>query len=143
MEGDEGLVVDRDIDGAQAAGREPAEVGRFKCPAAQLAVRRAASGAGAGYHIYVASKKGPAVVLRFSAPAVSASPAARASAEDLAAMMLSTIQGVEFGSDTTWDQKEEIWKLSGKIVRAANITQSAIGSEGVWTTTVAAAVFIF
>jgi arginine decarboxylase len=64
-------------------------------------------------------------------------------AEDLAAMMLSTIQGVEFGSDTTWDQKEEIWKLSGKIVRAANITQSAIGTEGVWTTTVAAAVFLF
>ncbi|MCM2266513.1 MAG: arginine decarboxylase, pyruvoyl-dependent [Elusimicrobiales bacterium] len=64
-------------------------------------------------------------------------------AEDLAAMMLSTIQGVEFGSETTWDQKEEIWKLSGKIVKASNITQSAIGSEGVWTTTVAAAVFIF
>ena len=57
--------------------------------------------------------------------------------------MLSTIQGVEFGGETTWDQKEEIWKLSGKIVRAANITQSAIGMEGVWTTTVAAAVFLF
>lgn len=64
-------------------------------------------------------------------------------AEDLAALMLSTIQGVEFGGETTWDQKEEIWKLSGKIVRTANITQSAIGSEGVWTTVVAAAVFLF
>ena len=57
--------------------------------------------------------------------------------------MLSTIQGVEFGSETTWDQKEEIWKLSGKIVRSTNVTQSAIGSEGSWTTVVAAAVFIF
>ena len=64
-------------------------------------------------------------------------------AEDLAALMLSTIQGIEFGGETTWDQKEEIWKLSGKIVRTANITQSAIGTEGVWTTTVAAAVFLF
>lgn len=64
-------------------------------------------------------------------------------AEDLAAMMLATIQGVEFGSDTSWNQKEEIWKLSGKIVRTANITQSAIGSEGLWTTVVAAAVFLF
>jgi arginine decarboxylase len=63
--------------------------------------------------------------------------------EDLAALMLSTIQGVEFGSETTWDQKEEIWKLSGKIVRSTNVTQSAIGSEGQWTTVVAAAVFVF
>lgn len=64
-------------------------------------------------------------------------------AEDLAAMMLSTIQGIEFGSESTWDQKEEIWKMSGKIVKSANITQSAIGIEGLWTTTVAAAVFVF
>ncbi|MDT8285859.1 MAG: arginine decarboxylase, pyruvoyl-dependent [Elusimicrobiales bacterium] len=64
-------------------------------------------------------------------------------AEDLAALMLSTIQGIEFGCETTWDQKAEIWKLSGKIVKTTNITQSAIGSEAVWTTTVAAAVFLF
>jgi arginine decarboxylase len=63
-------------------------------------------------------------------------------AEDLAALMLSTIQGVEFGNDTTWNQKEEIWKLSGKIVKTTNITQSAICTEGVWTTVVAAAVFV-
>ncbi|OGS07164.1 MAG: arginine decarboxylase, pyruvoyl-dependent [Elusimicrobia bacterium RIFOXYA12_FULL_51_18] len=64
-------------------------------------------------------------------------------AEDLAALMLSTIQGIEFGSETTWDQKEEIWKLSGKIVKSTNVTQSAIGIEGAWTTVVAAAVFVF
>ena len=63
-------------------------------------------------------------------------------AEDLAALMLSTIQGIEFGGETTWDQKEEIWKLSGKIVKSTNVTQSAIGSEGLWTTVIAAAVFI-
>ncbi|MEW5950280.1 MAG: arginine decarboxylase, pyruvoyl-dependent [Elusimicrobia bacterium] len=64
-------------------------------------------------------------------------------AEDLAALMLSTIQGIEFGSETSWDQKEEIWKMSGKIVKTANITQSAIGMKDVWTTVVAAAVFVF
>lgn len=64
-------------------------------------------------------------------------------AEDLAALMLSTIQGIEFGSETTWDQKEEIWKLSGKIVKTTHITQSAIGVQDLWTTVVAAAVFIF
>ncbi|PIS47911.1 MAG: arginine decarboxylase, pyruvoyl-dependent [Elusimicrobia bacterium CG08_land_8_20_14_0_20_51_18] len=63
--------------------------------------------------------------------------------EDLAAMMLSTIQGIEFGSDTSWDQKEEIWKMSGKIVKTANVTQSAIGDKDLWTTVVAAAVFVF
>jgi arginine decarboxylase len=64
-------------------------------------------------------------------------------AEDLAALMLSTIQGIEFGGETTWDQKEEIWKLSGKIVKTTNITQSAIGTEESWTTVLSAAVFLF
>lgn len=64
-------------------------------------------------------------------------------AEDLAALMLSTILGIEFNSDASWDEKERIWKMSGKIVRTANITQSAIGVNGLWTTVVAAAVFVF
>ncbi|MBI4051323.1 MAG: arginine decarboxylase, pyruvoyl-dependent [Elusimicrobia bacterium] len=63
-------------------------------------------------------------------------------AEDLAALMLATIQGIEFDSETTWDQKKEIWKLSGKIVRTTAISQSAIGVAGEWTTVIAAAVFI-
>ncbi len=63
-------------------------------------------------------------------------------AEDLAALMLSTIQGIEFDSEATWDQKEEIWKMSGKIVKTTNVTQSAIGTAKEWTTVVAAAVFV-
>jgi len=63
-------------------------------------------------------------------------------AEDLAALMLSTTLGIEFDNNTTWDQKEEIWKMSGKIVRTANITQSALCVGGLWTTVVAAAVFV-
>ncbi|MGB2578357.1 arginine decarboxylase [Elusimicrobium simillimum] len=63
-------------------------------------------------------------------------------AEDLAALMLSTTLGIEFDNDTTWNQKEEIWKMSGKIVRTTNITQSAICVDGLWTTVVAAAVFV-
>lgn len=62
-------------------------------------------------------------------------------AEDLAALMLSTTLGVDFDNDTTWDQKEQIWKMSGKIVKTTNITQSAICADGVWTTVIAAAVF--
>jgi arginine decarboxylase len=63
-------------------------------------------------------------------------------AEDLAALMLSTTLGLDFDNDTTWDQKEEIWKMSGKIVKTTNVTQSAVCTNGVWTTVIAAAVFV-
>jgi arginine decarboxylase len=64
-------------------------------------------------------------------------------AEDLAASMLATTLGIEFDSDAAWDEREQIYKMSGKIVRSSNITQSAIGNkDGLWTTVVAAAVFV-
>lgn len=64
-------------------------------------------------------------------------------AEDLAASMLATTLGIEFNPDTAWDEREQLFKMSGKIVRTSNITQSAIGNkDGLWTTVFAAAVFI-
>jgi arginine decarboxylase len=64
-------------------------------------------------------------------------------AEDLAASMLATTLGIEFDSELDWDEREQIFKMSGKIVRTANITQSAIGNkDGLWTTVFAAAVFV-
>lgn len=64
-------------------------------------------------------------------------------AEDLAASMLATTLGIEFDSDTAWDEREQLFKMSGKIVRTSNVTQSAIGNkDGLWTTVFAAAVFI-
>jgi len=64
-------------------------------------------------------------------------------AEDLAATMLATILGVDFDPDASWDQKKEIWRISGEIVKTRNITQSAIGDKnGLWTTVVTAAVLI-
>ncbi len=63
-------------------------------------------------------------------------------AEDAAAAMLASTLGVEFNEDADWNQKEEVFKISGKIVRTANITQSAVGTNQ-WTTVLAAAVFIF
>ncbi len=63
-------------------------------------------------------------------------------AEDLAASMLATTLGIEFDSNQAWDEREQIYKMSGKIVKTTNITQSAIGNkDGLWTTVVAAAVF--
>jgi arginine decarboxylase len=64
-------------------------------------------------------------------------------AEDLAASMLATTLGIEFNSESDWDEREQIFKMSGKIVRTTNITQSAVGNkDGLWTTVFAAAVFI-
>lgn len=64
-------------------------------------------------------------------------------AEDLAATMLATIVGIEFNLNQAWDEREHIYKASGKIIKTRNITQSAIGDKnGLWTTVVAAAVFI-
>jgi len=65
-------------------------------------------------------------------------------AEELAAEMLATTLNVEFDSDRSWDEKKEIYRISNKIVRTANVTQSAVGDKrGLWTTVIAAAVLIF
>ncbi len=64
-------------------------------------------------------------------------------AEDLAASMLATILGVQFDPDLAWDEKNEIFRISSRIVRTRNVTQSANGRKnGIWTTVLAAAVFI-
>lgn len=64
-------------------------------------------------------------------------------AEDLAAAMLASTLGIDFDIDESWDEKKEIFKISGKIVSTRNITQSTIVKNNWFTTVVAAAVFIF
>ena len=64
-------------------------------------------------------------------------------AEDLAATMLATTLGVEFNSDTGWDEREKLYKMSGKIVKTYNVTQSAEGDKnGLWTTVIASAILL-
>lgn len=63
--------------------------------------------------------------------------------EDLAAAMLASTLGIDFNVDESWDEKKEIFKISGKIVRTRNVTQSTIVKNGGYTTVVAAAVFVF
>ncbi len=64
-------------------------------------------------------------------------------AEDLAASMLATTLGIEFDPDKDYDERSEVFKMSGKIVESQHISQAALGAEGrVWTTVIAAAVFI-
>ena len=64
-------------------------------------------------------------------------------AEDLAASMLASTLGIEFNPTQAWDEKEQIFKMSNKIVKTTNITQSAqCNKNGLWTTVIAVAVFI-
>jgi arginine decarboxylase len=63
-------------------------------------------------------------------------------AEDLAASMLATTLGLDFDKNASWDEREQQWKMSGKIVKTMNMTQSAVGRGGYWTTVIAAAVLV-
>jgi arginine decarboxylase len=64
-------------------------------------------------------------------------------AEDLAATMLATTLGIEFELDKAWDEREQVYKSSGKILKTTNICQSAEGNkDGLWTTVIASAVFL-
>ncbi len=62
--------------------------------------------------------------------------------EDLAASMLASTMGIPFDVNAAWDEREQLFKASGKIIRTTNDTQSAVGDKGVWTSVVAAAVFV-
>jgi arginine decarboxylase len=63
--------------------------------------------------------------------------------EDLAAAMLASTLGIEFDEDESWDEKKEVFRISNKIVRTRNITQSAVIKDTNYTTVIAAAVFLF
>ena len=64
-------------------------------------------------------------------------------AEDLAAQMLATTLGVDFNPEADWNDREQEFKMSGKIVKTFNITQTAEGDRtGLWTTVIAAAILL-
>lgn len=63
--------------------------------------------------------------------------------EDMAATMLATTLGIAFDPDTAYDERREIYKMSAKIVRTQATVQTAEGDkDGLWTTVLAAAVFL-
>lgn len=64
-------------------------------------------------------------------------------AEDLAAGMLGTTLGLEVDPNKDWSEKEQVYQASGLIIRTSNATQIAQGQKGLWTTTIAVAVFLF
>lgn len=64
--------------------------------------------------------------------------------EDMAASMLASTLGIEFDPDTAYDERREIYRMSGQIVNTRAVVQTAEGDKkGLWTTVVAAAVMLF
>ncbi|MCW8848921.1 MAG: arginine decarboxylase, pyruvoyl-dependent [Melioribacteraceae bacterium] len=64
-------------------------------------------------------------------------------AEDLAASMLATTLGIDFNPDTDWNEREQVFKMSGQIVHTSDVTQSAEGNkDGLWTTVIACAILL-
>ncbi|WP_214036057.1 arginine decarboxylase, pyruvoyl-dependent [Methanospirillum sp.] len=64
-------------------------------------------------------------------------------AEDLAATMLATTLGIEFDPDIAWQEREQIYKASGKIIKTSHVCTSEKGDlNGKWTTVLAVAVFV-
>jgi len=63
--------------------------------------------------------------------------------EDMAATMLATTLGIPFDPDDAYDERREVYKISGKIVRTRATVQTAEGDKnGLWTTVIAGAVFL-
>ena len=64
-------------------------------------------------------------------------------AEDLAASMLAQTLGIEFDPDKDYDERRDIYQMSGKIVESQHVSQAALGAEGnLWTTVLSAAIFV-
>jgi len=64
-------------------------------------------------------------------------------AEDLAATMLASTLGIPFDPEIAWEERENVYKASGRIFKTTHICQSAEGhKDGLWTTVIAAAVLL-
>lgn len=63
-------------------------------------------------------------------------------AEDLASTMLATTHGVEFDPDTAYDERREIYLMSGKVVEALSYPCVAYGQKGGYITVISCVVFV-
>ena len=64
--------------------------------------------------------------------------------EDMAASMLAETLGIQFDADADYDARREVYRMSGQIVHTRAVVQTAEADKnGLWTTVMAAAVFVF
>lgn len=63
-------------------------------------------------------------------------------AEDLAATMLATTLGIDFNPETGYEERRNIYLMSGKIIDSASAPCVTKGRAGLWSTTISAVVFL-
>jgi arginine decarboxylase len=64
--------------------------------------------------------------------------------EDMAASMLGTTHGIDLDPDKAYNEQRDIYRAKGLVVKTRATVQTVEGDKkGLWTTAVAAAVFIF
>ncbi len=63
--------------------------------------------------------------------------------EDMAASMLATTKGIDLDPNTAYNERKDIYRAQGLIVRTRAVVQTVEGDKnGLWTTALAAAVLI-
>lgn len=63
--------------------------------------------------------------------------------EDMAASMLATTQGIDLDPNEAYNARKDIYRTKGLVVKTKAVVQTVEGDKnGLWTTCVAAAVFI-
>ncbi len=63
--------------------------------------------------------------------------------EDMAATMLARTQGIDLDPDTAYNERKDIYRAKGLVVKTRAIVQTAEGDKnGLWTTALSAAVFV-
>lgn len=63
--------------------------------------------------------------------------------EDMAASMLATTKGIDLDPDTAYNQRKDLYRAKGLVIRTRAIVQTVEGDKnGLWTTALSAAVLI-
>ena len=63
--------------------------------------------------------------------------------EDMAATMLARTQGIDLDPDKAYNERKDLYRAHGLVVKARAVVQTVEGDKkGLWTTALAAAVFI-
>ena len=63
-------------------------------------------------------------------------------AEDLASTMLASTLGVDFDPETGYDERRQVYLMSGKVIDSISNPCVTTGVAGMWTTTISAVVFL-
>ena len=63
-------------------------------------------------------------------------------AEDLAATMLGSLMNIDIDPKAAWDEREQAYLASGRIIKTSNVSSGAVCENGLWTTVVSLAVFV-